>query len=122
MHYKCHLFMSERPTEEKVHDIMEPFRSNDELDYPSNVRFLWSSYEVGGRYAPWNGGVMKLSNLKHFEPSDCFILLDETGKSVTRDSFFAMPGRNNAEFDAQAYAVFSNYKDNGYVVVIDILE
>lgn len=121
MHYKCHLFMSEMPTEEKVHDIMEPFRSNEGVRYSQKVNFIWSAYEVCGRYAPWNGGVLKIANLKRFDPSDCFILLDETGNSTTRDSYFTLPGLSNRRFVEEAYKMAGKYED-GYVVIIDILE
>lgn len=121
MHYKCHLFMNKVPDAIKVEDILKPFKRSDDADeYSSNVVFVYDWYDVGGRYSVWNGGVMKLKNLKHFAAPDCFIVMDENGNAVTRDSFFALPGRNNEEFDSRAWEMYERHKKDGYVVVLDI--
>lgn len=124
MHYKCYIFTNSVPDPYRIEDILKPFKRKYDIyghpeEYDSNIPFIWDGYAVGGNYAIWNGAVMRLNNLKKFDPTDCFIAIDERSNAITRDMYTPNLDCSNPEFDYHAWMMADECSD-GFVTIVDI--
>lgn len=77
MHYKGYIITKELPTEEKLADILEKYREDEETK-----EFEWDWWQIGGRY----GGKIKIN----FNPD------------TNEDGWYCFRNRNNKYFISEA--------------------
>lgn len=142
MHYSTLIITTEKPTEDDIERVLEPFNEDnyyynaqergvnfesDEVD-PERPLFLWDWYVIGGRWknrlkcsqtigdiAP----IDKITNLD--EVSACYCIDDTEGIVIAREHWNGNSFVEDEEYDNKLTEIKERSKGKGYyMTVVDI--